>query len=602
MIEVLHSDITAMDYCPGLTGSRLAIEAQTVSAHWFPHINNVYAFYKCSPFQQQPQQQNVSSSSNAPSRAASVLSPAFFATSRLATDKVRTPGLVPMLDGELSIPLPPVTATNKAAKDTGKRGLHSAPNDEVIPPSRSRSSCDEGSSPNASLVHSGTEVPTDFELPEATTTGLLAEVGSRSSTPCRSTTLPPTRSEQHLDSPGAVKPSALGTSATGGVECVSGNPLTFKNEEDVSSKGSPEKPPVPGCSRPDSRSSSFDTDPRSPLLVAPITTRHTNTMVVVSTQDPHFNAIFREILIPEPGTHPYNGSIAEQKRLLGLYEAGMPSWTIFISRWGLPYRRRYRLFFVMLINMWPVIALCVGLYDLYKHLPFVKDFLADALSPLSLWVNNHFVVYMSMMITYIFTVSFSVLHGFYMSVKGMMSVVSFLLYPFVPLFHFLLLLKYPLLVVWNVATLLLTPLYVLGSTVVGLVGTLLYAPFMVIRTLFSLLGGSGGATAVTATNIGYYALWWRSWLDFWDKVARPLKNVAKACYDGILHVGVSLARREASIRRAYTVRVNVWIDVVRTNFAILSSFRTLTVHCLAILVVAVVTIYLSWDTICEAVL
>ena len=151
---------------------------------------------------------------------------------------------------------------------------------------------------------------------------------------------------------------------------------------------------------------------------------------------------------------------------------------------------------------------------------------------------------MSMMITYIFTVSFSVLHGFYMSVKGMMSVVSFLLYPFVPLFHFILLLKYPLLVVWNVATLLLTPLYVLGSTVVGLVGTLLYAPSMVVRTLFSLLGGSGGATAVTATNIGYYALWWRSWLDFWDKVARPLKNVAKACYDGILHVGVSLARRE----------------------------------------------------------
>jgi hypothetical protein len=577
VVEVLHADITALDYGPGLTSSRLAIETQTVSTHWFPHMSNVYAFYQCTLLP--PASISCSGGvfhTGISDKAAGLLS---VPQSQRATDRVRSPGLVPM---QLS-----------SSSSSSSAAVGSAPARKKDCLTVSPIKCER-----EALGANG-----EFSLPTASTTRIFAakdldddEDDELHAQAPRSATLPPAGLEEPISR--SNSPQTRAPSSPKLKEGISAR----NSQSSATSTESNERPSLLGEAK-TSDLYSGNAHHGAPFgdLVAPVTTRHTNTMVVVSAQDPHFNAVLREVLMPEPGTHPYNASIGEQKRLLSLYEAGMPSWTIFISRWGLPYRRRYRLFFVMLINIWPVIALCVGLYDLYKHLPFVKDFMADALSPLSLWVNNHFVVYMSMLITYIFTVSFSVLHGFYMSVKGIMSVVSFVLYPFVPLFHLVLMLRYPLQMLWQLATLLLMPVYLVGSSVLGLVGTVVYTPILLLRTLVSLVGGS--SSAVTATNIatsaGYFAMWWRSWLDFWEKVARPLKNVLKACYDGVIHVGTVLARREASIRRAWTSRVGLWVDVATTNFSILLSVRVLVVHCLCISVVAFVCIYVFWDALCE---
>merc|ERR1719238_1662482 len=44
-IEVLHDDITALDYTPSLTCDRLAIETRSATSRWFPSRHEAEAFY-----------------------------------------------------------------------------------------------------------------------------------------------------------------------------------------------------------------------------------------------------------------------------------------------------------------------------------------------------------------------------------------------------------------------------------------------------------------------------------------------------------------------------------------------------------------------------
>ena len=279
---------------------------------------------------------------------------------------------------------------------------------------------------------------------------------------------------------------------------------------------------------------------------------HPNTMVIVYSQDPHFNAVLREVLLPEKGQIQFTESAREQRRLLALYEAGMPSWTVFFSRWGLPYRRFFRLVAVSIYNLWPAIALGVGVYDLYKHMPFLADFFAEHFHPAIEWINEHFTIHQSFLVTYIITVSFTALQGLHALLKSLRSFFAFILQPLTALGALFGLLQYPLMALWSFVTLVMWPFVQLFTTIFNIISGTLLAPFKIVSSfvqmLMALAPGSSAAMTATANTTGFIA----NWLYFWDKVLRPVKNVLKACYDGIVHVGVAIARREASLRRWYS--------------------------------------------------
>eukprot|EP00658_Telonema_sp_P-2_P009315 TRINITY_DN13492_c0_g1_i4.p1 TRINITY_DN13492_c0_g1~~TRINITY_DN13492_c0_g1_i4.p1 ORF type:complete len:909 (-),score=104.86 TRINITY_DN13492_c0_g1_i4:60-2786(-) len=284
-----------------------------------------------------------------------------------------------------------------------------------------------------------------------------------------------------------------------------------------------------------------------------VTSHHSNTMVVLYSQDPHFTHVLREVLAPESGTTPaFTSSKASQKRLLSLCEAGMPSWTIFFSRWGLPYRRWFRLLAVTLLNIWPLIALCVGAYDLYKHMPHLRNFMAHWFAPLNEWINENFALSISIYITYMMSVSLTVFQSLHSLVKTFTNFMTVVISPFAPLFATVKLIYPALSYLVGLVWALLSPFLAIGKGLVHLV----LSPYYLIRYTLSFIGlfATPGA-AKTVQSASNFAIMWRYWLDFWETVARPVKNLAKAFYDGIVHVGVAISKRDASLRLVYRATV-----------------------------------------------
>ena len=82
------------------------------------------------------------------------------------------------------------------------------------------------------------------------------------------------------------------------------------------------------------------------------------------------------------------------------------------------------------------------------------------------------------------------------------------------------------------------------------------SPYYLLRYMLSFIGlfATPGA-AKTVQSASNFAIMWRYWLDFWETVARPVKNLAKAFYDGIVHVGVAISKRDASLRLVYRATV-----------------------------------------------
>ena len=66
---------------------------------------------------------------------------------------------------------------------------------------------------------------------------------------------------------------------------------------------------------------------------------------------------------------------AKSGRLLRLYEQGMPSWAMWLCRWGLYYRRWLRLLLNFIFHLFPIISLGCVLYDMYRNLPYVREFM-----------------------------------------------------------------------------------------------------------------------------------------------------------------------------------------------------------------------------------
>ena len=63
----------------------------------------------------------------------------------------------------------------------------------------------------------------------------------------------------------------------------------------------------------------------------------------------------------------------EDERLLKLYESGLPSWAIYMPRYGLPYRPWMRWHTWALFVAVATSSLIMGFWDLYKHMPYLEQ-------------------------------------------------------------------------------------------------------------------------------------------------------------------------------------------------------------------------------------
>ncbi len=72
------------------------------------------------------------------------------------------------------------------------------------------------------------------------------------------------------------------------------------------------------------------------------------------------------------------------RRLYKLAVQSMPSWAVIVNRYSLPvyYSYRFRVFITMLLNIYIIISLLWGFYDLYKNIPFIGGYLRVVFSPI----------------------------------------------------------------------------------------------------------------------------------------------------------------------------------------------------------------------------
>ncbi|KAL0476963.1 hypothetical protein AKO1_006420 [Acrasis kona] len=71
-------------------------------------------------------------------------------------------------------------------------------------------------------------------------------------------------------------------------------------------------------------------------------------------------------------------------RLLKLAIQSLPSWAVFVNRYSVPiyYSHRFRIFITTLVNIYIVISLIWGFYDLYKNLPIVGGAFRRVVGPI----------------------------------------------------------------------------------------------------------------------------------------------------------------------------------------------------------------------------
>ena len=283
-----------------------------------------------------------------------------------------------------------------------------------------------------------------------------------------------------------------------------------------------------------------------------LTSTHHEIVVSVYTADPVFNSVLRELLMPEPGTHPYTMSVAEQKRLLSMVEVGMPAWAIFYSSTGLPYRRIFRLLYSGLTNLWPLLSLAAGVYDLYKHLPQLKRFMERTLDPLIRWLERRFTLRFSVLATYLISVVVTI----FSSLSAFVSqfyVVQLLSLPIVQLFFALV--KLPVVLAFDTIWLVTGTAFGTISLAFQLLRVVVMAPVVFVVNIASLHETVGAVAPVAVQTTSLSVKWWKAWSEFWETVASPTKNAVRAWWDSMIHVSTSAARRETSIRRWYTLKL-----------------------------------------------
>ncbi|KAF8278258.1 hypothetical protein TcBrA4_0117050 [Trypanosoma cruzi] len=530
VIEVRHEDITATDYSPRLSSSRFAIESKAVYAYYFSTLEGALTYYDCLDDLRLMEEQTLRG-----------------VTNRMPCRPKRDP-------------YKPSQSLGSATIENGYKGDGLAPAKTM------------NATPRMDVVGMGKETPlpsrkemttelldltitdrNDVSLGEQTELLPLWNEGqtSLSSLPESPNLSRNTRQvkQRHQYDRSIQHLIPVNTAA----ECAYGphGELHHPSYRDVMTPFSTQRSP--------SRDHAVASEPSiRPRLLPTLTTAHFDTIITVYSEDPNFNAVLREVLMPDPGTHPYTVSLKEQRRMLSMYETGMPAWTIFLASTGLPYRRVFRLIFVGLVNIWPLISLFVGLYDLYKHLPRMKTFVATTLSPLLEWIEEHVTFRLSMLTTYIISVGVTVAASF-TSFFSQFYLLELFIYPLRILGR---LLQTPFSLVFE---LLWSIMFIIGSFLRLLFVTLkmIFAgPFLLVTHLSSWEFSSTPVLPAAVEGTSLTMKWWRAWQEFWVTVASPVKNLAKAWYDSVVHVAVSAARREASIRRWYTPRLRYCVALV----------------------------------------
>ncbi|KAG5483011.1 hypothetical protein LSCM4_07221 [Leishmania orientalis] len=592
VVVVAHADVTAMDYAPRLTSHRLSIEAKAARTYFFRSLSDALAHYQCEDAMLLMKQQwaaGVTSQIPRPRAAApryqqqqegqrqsSHLSVASRSSGRCST-RVRaasfSPDREPSVheDDESSILFSPTsresprtTADARSCQDSdcreterlrcGSAAAASARHDfwgsENSEAARESTGAGGGlfGSPLGPIRHD--TQPSPPSLPDALSSGLRIPSVSTATSPMAAPTKPQHPRRQHpplsgpRDSP-KCSIAAHGTRDSGRAGLSS--TTTSRPSPSFAHRAAGAHATTVSASSDDRLGVTLGPQPYCQFPLQPLlTSSHGEVVVSVYTADPVFNTVLRELLVPEQGTHPYTANVAEQKRLLSMVEVGMPAWSIFYSSTGLPYRRLFRLLYSGLTNLWPLLSLAVGLYDLYKHLPQLKRFMEHTLEPITRWLEQRFTIRVSVLITYLISVVVNIFSSLSSFVSQFYLVQLFSL-PIVQLV--LALLKLPFVIAFDTAWALATTLFTTVSLALQVVRVVVMAPLVLVMNVASLRDTFGAAVPVALEGTSMSVKWWRAWMEFWETVASPMKNAARAWWDSMMHVSTSAARREMTIRR-----------------------------------------------------
>ncbi|KAG5509081.1 hypothetical protein JKF63_06089 [Porcisia hertigi] len=582
-VVVAHADVTAMDYAPRLTSHRLSIEATAARTWFFPLLSDALAYYQCEEAVELIENQWSAGVTNQVPRP------------RAANQRYRQRRLQQSND---------VSASGRGSLDRSSSVVtvpSTFPGEALLHEDGSPSS----QSPSSPWMLPTTTTDTKWGREAAhniTTTGVdLAGAAGRVDRSHLSQPLSLSDALRNFKSMGNVRcggasqsSAATATSLTAAAKNLRTQPCQHQRNSD------PYRSPRTNPTVPKSCSSARDSCRRNPCnngttaksprtspcnaaddaRVTPVaeaannpiidhtsqpqrchpaapvqprlTSSHGEVVISVYTADPVFNSVLRELLVPEPGTHPYTSNVTVQKRLLSMVEVGMPTWSILYSSTGLPYRRLFRLFYSCLTNLWPLLSLAVGLYDLYKHLPQLKRFMEHTLEPLTRWVEQRFTIRVSVLVTYLISVVVTIFGSLGSFVSQTYIVQLF----YLPIVQFVLaLLKLPLMIVFDTVWTLATTILGIVNVVLQVVRIVVMAPLVLVMNVASLRDAFGTALPAAAEGTSLSVKWWRSWIEFWETVASPTKNAARAWWDSMMHVSTSAARREMSIRRWYSPKL-----------------------------------------------
>ena len=89
------------------------------------------------------------------------------------------------------------------------------------------------------------------------------------------------------------------------------------------------------------------------------------------------------------------------KKILAMYERGLPAWSVFMCSYGLPYRHWMRNVMAYVIFFMSLITMLLGFYDLYKNIPAIHGFLHETFGPILDWFEEKVILRLSILLGYI---------------------------------------------------------------------------------------------------------------------------------------------------------------------------------------------------------
>lgn len=119
-----------------------------------------------------------------------------------------------------------------------------------------------------------------------------------------------------------------------------------------------------------------------------------NSTIIVYFDDPVL-PFFMKDLVRRP----------ENKKILRMYERGIPSWAVFLPSYGLPYRPWMRTAMSFLVFTVSFATLFFGFYDLYKYIPMLRGVLHSTFGTLFEWFESAVVFRLSVLCGWVFATS-----------------------------------------------------------------------------------------------------------------------------------------------------------------------------------------------------